>query len=85
MRLSSYLDILRRKGMDFTVYVNSLAGGPQELPPNTTLQQISPEILDASHDYILSVRSRLSKPFREMSDEDLMVTRFVISAKFANS
>ncbi len=83
--LSSYLDILRRKGMEFTVYVNSLAGGPQELPPNTTLQQISPAILDKSIEYVSSVRNRLSKPFRDMSDEDLMVTRFVISAGFASS
>jgi SAM-dependent methyltransferase len=81
VRLSSYLEVLRRQKMDYSVYVNSLANGPQEFAPNTTFDQIDAETLEKSRKYVSEIRPRLSSAFRNLSDEDLMITRFLIAAK----
>jgi methyltransferase family protein len=85
VRLSAYVNALRQERMDFTIYVNSLAGIAEELPPCTVLENVARPLLDASREYVSKVRSGLAIPFRSMSDEDLMVTRFLMVAARASS
>jgi len=67
--------------MRFSIFTNSLAGIPDEIPPGTTFDQIDRSVLDASRNYVCGVRRHLVKPFRDRSDEDLMITRFLIVAR----
>jgi len=84
VRLSSYVEVLRRQALDFTIYITALAGVPEPIPGGTILQEIPGSMLDASRQYISKVRHRLAKPFRDMSDEDLMVTGFLLVARKNN-
>jgi hypothetical protein len=81
VRLSAYCEVLGKMGLDFKVYVNSLAGIGEEIPGCSVLHDIPESILQTSRRYVQSVRSRLVMPFRAMSDEDLMITRFLVVAR----
>ncbi len=81
VRLSAYLDVLKKLGLDFTVYVNSMAGIAGEIPHGTLLRDVPEPVLRVSRQYVTDVRRRLTMPFRSMSDEDLMITRFVLVAR----
>ncbi len=80
VRLSAYVNVLQRQQMTFTIYINSMAGIAEELPPCTTLNNVARPVLDASRRYVSRVRAGLAMPFRHMSDEDLMITRFLLVA-----
>ncbi len=84
IRLSSYRKVLQEQQLKYTVYATSLAGVPELLPHDTEISRIPAPLLDISHRYISQVRGRLAKPFRDMSDEDLMITSFMIAAKKTN-
>ena len=83
IRLSAYINVLRRERVDFTIYVNSLAGIAEELPSCTTLEKVARPLLDASREYVSRVRAGLAMPFCNMPDEDLMITRFLLVASKA--
>jgi len=78
VRLSAYVNVLRQERMDFTIYINSMAGIAEELPPCTTLENVAHPVLEASRQYVSKVRAGLAMPFRNMPDEDLMITRFLL-------
>ncbi|HLY98916.1 MAG TPA: class I SAM-dependent methyltransferase [Candidatus Angelobacter sp.] len=81
VRLSAYCDVLVKMGLDFEVYVNSMAGISEEISGCLRLQDIPETIIQTSRRYVESVRHRLTLPFRAMSDEDLMITRFLVVAR----
>jgi SAM-dependent methyltransferase len=81
IRLSSYVNLLRQLQLEFTIYVDALAGVQEFMPVRTVLRQVPEPILNTSRKYVASVRKNLAKPFRDTCDEDLMVTRFTIVAK----
>ncbi len=81
VRLSAYLDVLGKMGLDFTVYVNSMAGIKEEIPHGTQLRDVPEHVLQVSRQYVAHVRGRLTGRFRSTSDEDLMVTRFLLVAR----
>ena len=81
VRLSAYLAVLRKMGLNFTVYVNSMAGIAEEIPHGTRLADVPEPVLRVSRQYVADVRRRLAEPFRSMSDEDLLITRFLVVAK----
>jgi len=81
VRLSSYVSVLRHESMNFNIFINSLTGISHEIPPGTTLEQVDRSVLDASRNYVCEVRPHLVPPFRDMSDEDLMIARFLIAAR----
>jgi hypothetical protein len=80
VRLSAYVKVLRQEQMGFAIYINSMAGIAEELPPSTTLENVPRSILDSSRQYVSKVRDGLAMPFRNMPDEDLMITRFLLVA-----
>src|SRR5258708_15869257 len=85
VRLSSYINVLQEQGLGYEVYVTSLAGVPARLPDCTKISQIPQPLLDISHRYVSQVRGGLARVFRDMSDEDLMVTSFMLVVKKAGS
>lgn len=76
--VSSYRNALQKAKMQFQIYVTSLAGVP-ELPRPMLMEQIPEDLIESSKLYISQVRSRLIRRFRDMRDEDLMVTGFLLS------
>lgn len=83
VRLSAYIQACRRQGLAYTVYPTTLAGVPDFLPRGTELSQIPSPLLESSRIFISQVRRRLAKPFRDLTDDDLMVTSFMLVAKKA--
>lgn len=80
VRLGSYLKVLQQERLESTIYVTTLAGNPHRLPPCSSLEAIPQPLLDASRQYVCKVRTRLAKPFRDLPDDDLMVTSFTLLA-----
>jgi SAM-dependent methyltransferase len=81
IRLDAYCKALQQQPVETQIYVTTLAGIPDRLPHGATLEQVPKDILETSRRYVSSVRSRLAGPFRDMADEDLMVTSFLLVAK----
>lgn len=81
IRLGAYVDTLRKLQLDYTIYATSLAGIPEFLPQETEISRIPASLFDLSRRYVSQVRTRLARPFRDMSDEDLMVTSFMLKAR----
>jgi hypothetical protein len=46
---------------------------------------IAPEMLNHSRQHVAAIRPKLAKPFRSMTDEDLMVSGFTIVARKPNA
>lgn len=80
IRLASYVNVLRQERLNFTIYVNSLTGIPEELPQRTLFRDIPEPALAVSRQTVATVRNHLARPFRSMADEELMVARFTIVA-----
>lgn len=78
MRLSAYIKSLQECGIDYKVIVTSLAGVRDPLNPKRPFGKISEHLLETSRRYVWDIRPQLAQPFREMSDEDLMVSSFMI-------
>ena len=81
IRLSSYVEVLKRAPVEFSIYVRHLAGVPQEIPEKTTFEQIDKSLLDKSRAYVASVRRKLARPFARMDERDLIVQGFCIYAR----
>ncbi|HEY6351168.1 MAG TPA: methyltransferase domain-containing protein [Candidatus Angelobacter sp.] len=81
VRLTSYLKLLKEQRVEHSVYITSLAGVTEEIPPQTPLELVSKPLLDASRAFVSSVRGRLGKPFRDLPDEDLMISSFMLVAR----
>ena len=78
IRLSAYLAAARSAGLESTFHVTTLAGvegnwhGALSVPESA---------LARSREYVTSVRPRLARPFRELDDDDLMTTSFMLAAR----
>jgi SAM-dependent methyltransferase len=81
VRLGGYLSTLQNHGLSTTVYVMSLAGVREEMPLCTKLEDLPPAFLAKSRNYVSEVKQQLAKPFRDMPDEELMTTRFMLVAR----
>jgi len=81
IRLSSYVDVLQRESLEYSIYIRRLAGVKEEIPPKTTFEQIDESLLQASRTYVVSIRRSLASPFSQMDEQDLMVQGFSIYAR----
>ena len=81
VRLSAYLTCLQECRMDHKILVTSLAGIPDPLNPKRPLREIPEQLIETSRRYVSEIRPQLAQPFREMSDEDLMVSSFMIVSR----
>jgi hypothetical protein len=81
VRLGAYLKAMQNQGLETTVYVSSLAGFTEEMPPCTKLNDLPQSFLNKSRNYVSEIRPHLARPFREMPDEELMTTRFLVVAR----
>jgi SAM-dependent methyltransferase len=81
VRLSAYLSVLRRLPVDYKIIITSLAGIPEPLDSPLTLDQLPQPLVEHSRRYVSQVRPRLASPFRGMTDEDLMVSSFMLVAQ----
>jgi hypothetical protein len=81
IRLSSYVEVLKRSPVEFSIYVRHLAGVPQDIPEKTTFEQIDKSLLDKSRAYVASVRRKLARPYAGTDERDLMVQGFCIYAR----
>lgn len=81
VRLGAYLKAVKEAGLEATIYVNSLAGLGEEMPACTTFENLPPGFLDKSRNCVSQIRPRLAHPFRDMPEEELMITRFLMVAK----
>jgi SAM-dependent methyltransferase len=81
VRLGSYVALLRQKPVNFSIYITSLAGIPELLSRGTLMREIPEALLEISRNYVSRVRGALAQPFRDMADEELMVTSFLLVAK----
>jgi SAM-dependent methyltransferase len=78
IRCSAYVNAAKAMGMSYKLYVTALAGIPELLPLGTTWEDISPELLTRSQQHVAEIRNKLAKPFRSMSDDDLMIVGFAL-------
>lgn len=81
VRLGAYLKAVKDAGLEAMVYVNSLAGLSEEMPACTTFENLPSEFLDKSRRCVSQIRPHLAHPFRDMPDEELMITRFLLVAR----
>lgn len=81
VRLSAYVEVLRKLPVDYKILVTSLAGFPEPLNSGIPFEHLPHAIVERSKAYVSNVRRHLAFPFRDMSDEDLMATSFMIVAK----
>jgi hypothetical protein len=51
------------------------------MPLCTKLEDLPPAFLAKSRNYVSEVKQQLAKPFRDMPDEELMTTRFMLVAR----
>jgi len=75
------LSLLQQAPVNFNIYVGALAGHPEFMHECKPLQELPQDTLNASRKYVTGVRSRLAMPFREMTDEDLMVSGFTMAVQ----
>ena len=61
--------------------MGALAGSPEFMHHCRPLDQLPQEKIEAAREYVARIRNRLASPFRDLSDEDLMVTGFTVSVK----
>lgn len=81
VRLSAYVKTLQEQPLDYKILITSLAGIPEPLDFALPFEQLPPSLVDRSRQYVSQVRPRLAAPFRQMADEDLIATSFMIVAK----
>jgi SAM-dependent methyltransferase len=81
IRCSAYVNAVKAMGMSHKLYVTALAGIPELLPLGTTWDDISPELLTRSRQHVAEIRNKLAKPFRAMSETDLMIAGFALVAR----
>jgi SAM-dependent methyltransferase len=81
VRIGSYVELLRQEPVNFSIYITSLAGIPELLSHGTLMHEIPETLLEISRNYVSRVRTALAQPFRDMADEELMVTSFLLVAK----
>jgi SAM-dependent methyltransferase len=85
IRCSAYVNAAKAMGMNHKLYVTALAGIPELLPLGTTWEDISPELLTRSQQHVAEIRYKLAKPFRSMSDDDLMIAGFALVTREAGA
>lgn len=81
VRCSAYVNAVKTMDMSYKLYVTALAGIQELLPLGTTWDDISPELLTRSRQYVAEIRNKLAFPFRSMSDDDLMIAGFALVAR----
>jgi hypothetical protein len=75
-----YCALLRKANLQFSILVTRLAG-VGDITPHRPYEEIPTELRQKSLTYIRSVRPRLARRFRSISDEVLSVTGFFLIAK----
>lgn len=81
VRCSAYVDAVEAMGMSYKLYITWLAGIPDILPLGTTWDNVSLELLTRSRQHVAEIRNKLVRPFKSMSDEDLMIASFALVAQ----
>lgn len=81
IRLSSYVDALRQEGLEYSIYIQRLAGVEKEFSATTKLEMIDKALIQKSQEYVASIRRHLAFPFSKMEDQNLMVQAFSIYAR----
>jgi SAM-dependent methyltransferase len=81
-RVTDYRQCLVSLPVTFGIYVNRLAGVQEDLfATRLTFSELPPNMSESSAKYVAGFRRRLARPFRELPDEDLMITAIAIVAK----
>ena len=78
VRLSAYLAATRDAGLESTFHVTTLAGVEGDWH---RAQPVPQSAFTRSREYVSSVRPRLARPFRDMDDDDLTATSFMLVAR----
>jgi Methyltransferase domain len=82
---SYYIDVMERLGYQSQCLVTDIIGvgvpGTGNLHPHKEKIQLNVDYPNATLDLVNEVRSRLSTPFRDMSDEELIIDGIFIIAK----
>ena len=78
IRCSAYIDAVKAMGLNHKLYVTALAGIPELLPLGTTWDDIAPDLLTRSKQHVAEIRNKLARPFRSMTDDDLMIAGFAL-------
>ncbi len=78
--VNRYRRALQEEQLAFSILVTRLAG-VGEISPHRPYEQIPKELRQKSLAYVRSVKWRLARPFRSVSDEDLSVGGFFLVAK----
>lgn len=82
---STYSAACEAAGLEHKRYVTLLSGFTDLLPLGMMFDDIAPEMLSHSRQHVAAIRPKLAKPFRSMTDEDLMVSGFTIVARKPNA
>jgi len=80
IRRAAYLSTLEPLGFHCEVLVTSLSGVSDLIMPARKFEDIDAGMLEQSRRNLAAIRPRLAKPFREMPDEELMISQFVLRA-----
>jgi SAM-dependent methyltransferase len=80
VRLSAYVNKLSSFGFSVEVFAGFVAGIKEEIPP-CRMDSLPQEIKITSMRVVSEARPHLSRPFRNLSDEDLMAAGVVIVAR----
>jgi SAM-dependent methyltransferase len=78
IRLSSYLRLIQELGLKARVLVNHLSGVDEDIDPALPFESLPGDLLARSQANLASIRKKLSRPFREMDDRDLLISCFVL-------
>ena len=81
IRLSAYLSTLEPLGFKCEVLITSLSGVTELIMPAKRFDEIEPVLLERSRQNVAGIRRKLAKPFRDMSDQELMISQFVLRAE----
>lgn len=81
VRRSAYLSTLEPLGFTCEVLVTSLSGVAEMIIPARKFEDIDPALLERSRRNVAEIRPHLASPFRDMPDEELMISQFVLRAE----
>jgi SAM-dependent methyltransferase len=80
VRLSAYLEELRSLDLDLEcrALVTALSGIPEDIVPAKEFGALPAPLIEAARQNVARLRPKLARPFREMAEEDLMISGFVL-------
>jgi SAM-dependent methyltransferase len=81
VRLSDYRRTLEEIGMECRILVAGLSGVEKDFRPALPFDEIPQSYLRQSRANVADIRQSLTRQFRSLPDEDLMVSVFVVTAR----